>query len=116
MSKHRAVPTATVSIALMVGYTLGSLGWVWDNLEHLRRVQLGLGAGPAHLLMGIATWLVLAALALAVRRQVGRPLAYGCLFAGLLVSFVHPQAGTLILLPLPLMTVWYFAPGEGPAR
>lgn len=96
-----------MSPGLVIGYAVGLVGWVWDYLEHLGTVQLGLGATPAHYLMYLGLVVAVAAL---VRPWARVRLAYAWLAASVIVlMFVQPVAGSAALLVLPLRSVWLHA-------
>ncbi len=93
-----------LSAGLAVGFALGFIGWVWDDLEHLRILQLGVAW--AHLLMTIGLFVALAGVAVAMGRSAGRLPAYLAFAAGFGLSFVYPLAGRAVWLGLALGAAW----------
>lgn len=99
---------------------MGLAGWVWDDLEHLRIIQLGLGMAPAHYLMYLSGVVVLVALVPPWQRALGYLLASVWLAAGVVLTLGAvlviqgaPEVratlvvlGSIVLLAIPLRAAW----------
>lgn len=96
-----------ITSGLAAGFALGFIGWVWDDLEHQRILQLGVAW--AHLLMTIGLFIALAGVTVALGRSAGRLPAYLAFVAGFGLSFVHPLAGRAVWLGLALGAAWLAA-------
>jgi len=92
-ARRQFAPTEVISFGLAVGSGLGLTGWIWDDLEHMRLVEIGVAW--AHLLMTIGLFVALAGLVVVLSRSAGRPLTY---------------LGFGLGLPLPLFTPWPAGP------
>ncbi|MER3398981.1 MAG: hypothetical protein C4315_02430 [Chloroflexota bacterium] len=103
-ARRQFAPTEVISFGLAVGSGLGLTGWIWDDLEHMRLVEIGVAW--AHLLMTIGLFVALAGLVVVLSRSAGRPLTYLGFGVGFALAFVHPLAGRALWLILPLAGVW----------
>lgn len=102
-ARRQFAPTEVISFGLAVGSALGLTGWVWDDLEHMRLVEIGVAW--AHLLMTIGLFVTLAGLVVALGRSAGRLPAYLAFGAGFGLAFVHLLAGRMVWLVLALAAV-----------
>lgn len=102
--RPKSQASEVISAGLAAGFALGFIGWVWDDLEHQRILQLGVAW--AHLLMTFGLFVALAGMVVALGRSVGRLPAYLAFLAGFGLSFVHPLAGRAVWLGLALGVAW----------
>lgn len=108
-ARPRFQASEVISAGLVVGFALGFIGWVWDDLEHQRLLQLGVAW--AHLLMTLGLFVALAGATVALGRSAGRLPAYLIFAAGFGLGFVHPLAGRVVWLGLALGVAWLAAQG-----
>jgi len=93
---------------ILVLYALGLLGWLWDDLEHLRIIDFGVGAAPAHYLMYTSGLLIIALLVGRRARSLRVVLGSGVLviLAGVIVDLVwhgvegvSEEGANMLLMP-----------------